>query len=143
MEGQSQLWGSAWQRAVGTIAVTNLHKDMGTESCIHFSRQATGHPPLRLGIPKKPGIWILPLMAIWLWGQLMLIEPVPVALHPMFGAVADPCDPCDQCLFHFCVSLSSWREDGKGAAGLPGEGSLLCWRMLTQGTGRWMVERLM
>lgn len=51
-----------------------------------------------------------------------------MALRPEFGAVADPCDscdPCDQCPFNVSVSLSSRREDGKGAAGLPGGGGLM------------------
>lgn len=48
MEGQTQLWRPVWQRAVGATAVTSLHKDMWTGSYIHFSHQATGHPPLRL-----------------------------------------------------------------------------------------------
>lgn len=47
-----------------------LLKDIGTESCTHL---------LGLSVPKKLGIWVLPLMAIWLRGSVMFTETVPLS----------------------------------------------------------------
>lgn len=93
--------------------MTSLLKDMGPESCIHL---------WGLSVPKKLGLWILPLMALLLRGSVILTESVP--LSPMFGSVSDP---CDRFPLNFCECSSSfpWREDGKNAAGLPGGGGLM------------------